>query len=436
MRWKKLILVLVLGVLMLTPATAAVTDTPPSAVYPGDGCAFMIKEDGSIWAWGNNNNGQLGDGTYIDRYVPVLIKNYADLLGGNLADISRIEAGLGYTLALKNDGTVWASGANNAGQLGELRRADPAVFSQVPNVSNVASVDAGEGHVLVLKGDGTVWSWGDNSYGQLGNGSKNSTGEPARVTGIQGIRSIAAGGRHSAATYGMETYAWGDNNIGQLGDGTSTASNKPVKVKISGVTGLAAGEYHTLALLEDGTVWAWGGNDYGQLGDEIQNRSVVPVKSGNLRNVKAIAASDRYSLALKYDGTVWAWGYNGDGALGTGNTDTARHTEPMQVKGLYDIKEIYATPGMCVAKDTYGNFWVWGLNQYGQLGDGTKTDRFAPVPWFPSMAPWWSAATPTPVPATPTPATTATPTPTPAPAPGIVVIVVAILGAYLLAGRK
>lgn len=436
MWWKKLALVLVLGTLLLTPAMAAVTDTPPSAVFPGDECGFMIKNDGSLWAWGNNNNGQLGDGTYIDRFVPVLVKNYADDFGGNLTGVSTIDSGFGYTVILKKDGTVWASGNNDAVQLGKRNRADPAVFSQVPNVTGVAYIDAGEGHVLVLKGDGAVWSWGDNSYGQLGNGSKALTGEPAMITGIQGIRSVAAGGRHSVATYGMEVYTWGDNIFGQLGDGTRVSSNKPVKARINGVTEVAAGEYHTLALMEDGTVWAWGGNDYGQLGDSIANNSIVPVKSGNLRNVKAIAASDRYSLALKYDGTVWAWGYNGNGVLGNGKTDTARHPEPTQVNGLYDIKKIYATPTGCMAIDVYGNAWVWGQNQYGQLGDGTRTDRYTPEPWFPSLAPWWSAATPTPVPATPTPTATPVPTPTPAPAPGFALLLSALVGAYLLAGRR
>ncbi|CAJ36967.1 RCC1 domain-containing protein [Methanocella arvoryzae] len=434
--WKKLALVLVLGTLLLSPAMAAVTDTPPAAAYLGDGCGFMIKNDGSLWAWGNNNNGQLGDGTYINRLVPVLIKDYTDLLGGNLIGISSIDGGYGYTVILRNDGTVWTSGNNDAGQLGQRNRADNAVFTQIPNMSNVARIDAGEGHVLALKVDGTVWSWGDNSFGQLGNGSKALTGEPARVMGVQGIRSIAAGGRHSIATYGMEAYAWGDNLFGQLGDGTYNSSNTPVKVRINEVTDVAAGEYHSLALLEDGTVWAWGGNDYGQLGDGIPNNSLVPVKCGNLRNVKTIAASDRYSLALKYDGTVWAWGYNGNGVLGTGSADNERHPEPVQVKGLYDIKKIYAAPTGCMAIDTYGNVWVWGMNQFGQLGDGTKTDRYSPVPWFPSMAPWWYPATPTPVPATPTPTPTPVPTPVPAPSPGITLLMAAILGAYLIAGRR
>jgi alpha-tubulin suppressor-like RCC1 family protein len=162
---------MVLCTLMMTPVSAAITDTPPSAVYLCQDYAFMIDSSGSVWAWGSNNNGQLGDGTYIDRHIPTLLKNYADLFGGNLTGVSVLKGGTGYTVALKGDGTVLAAGANGAGQLGKPGRADPAVFSQVPNVSNVVHMDAGEAHVLALKNDGTVWSWGDNSYGQLGNNS-------------------------------------------------------------------------------------------------------------------------------------------------------------------------------------------------------------------------------------------------------------------------
>ena len=422
----------------MMPANAAVIDSFPAAVFPCDGNTFVLTSDGSLGAWGDNNNGQLGDGTYIDRYTLVILKNHADLFGGNLTGITTIDGGYGYTIALKDDGSILSAGVNNAGQLGESSRSNTAAFSLVPGVADVARLDAGESHVLVLKGDGRVWSWGDNTYGQLGNGSKNATDKPALVADLWGVRAIAAGGRHSVAMNGMETYAWGDNIFGQLGDGTRNSSNRPVKANITGITDVAAGDYHTLALLDDGTVWAWGGNDYGQLGNNISNSSSIPVRSGDLKNVKDIAAADRYSLALKYDGTVWAWGYNGDGALGTGNTSITRHPEPVQVKGLDGVKKIYATPTGCMAVDIYNNVWVWGRNQYGQLGDGTRTDLYTPVPWFPEKAPWWSATTPTPKPVNPTPTPTKVPTstPTPAPAPGLGALILAGLGAYLLLGRK
>lgn len=422
--------VLVVSLVLIATAQASVVDTRPAAAFLGDSNCYIIRNDGSMWAWGNNNNGQLGDGTAINRYAPVLIMNHSDLLGGNFTGVTDLKSGLGYTLALKEDGTVWSAGANDFGELGDPGRVDKYVFGQVPNVSAIAKISAGESHAMAMSNDGTVWTWGENSFGQLGNGSNAVTRGPVHLNSLSNIRSIAAGSGHSVATRGIETYAWGDNKYGQLGDNSTKRKHAPVLVPIKDVADVAAGDYHTLALMDDSTVMAWGGNDYGQLGNSkvSVNGSTLPVQVDRLRNVKQIAASGRYSMALKYDKTVWAWGYNGNGVLGNWTADDNRHPEPEQIKGLYDIVSIQATPTGCLAIDIYGNVWAWGDNNNGQLGDGTRISRYAPFPWISDAAPWWTGfdrpVTPTPVPTNV--AATPMPTPTPAPGPGAIMTVVAI----------
>ncbi len=188
------------------------------------------------------------------------------------------------------------------------------------------------GTSLALKSDGTVWAWGDNQYGELGNGSTTNSNVPVQVTGLTGVMAIAF-----LSGYGIEgdgtVWAWGDNQYGELGN--SSTANSSVPVQVSGLTGVAAiagGLYHSLALKADGTVLAWGYNVDGELGSGSNTSSSVPVPVNSLSGVTAIASGGDTSLALKNDGTVWSWGYNADGELGNGiNTNS---NVPVQVKSL------------------------------------------------------------------------------------------------------
>jgi alpha-tubulin suppressor-like RCC1 family protein len=252
--------------------------------------------------------------------------------------VSAIAAGNFHSLALKNDGTVWTWGSNSLGQLGNGNYADSNVPVQVSNIAGVVAIAGGDAHSLALKNDGSVWSWGDNLGGQLGNGTSIlKSNVPVQVSSLTGVIAIAAGAYHSLALKNDGTvWAWGDNGFGQLGNGTNIVkSNVPVQVSsLTGVIAIAAGTYHSLALKNDGTVWAWGYNNYGQLGNGSNIfYSNVPVQVSSLTGVIAIAAmGSSHSLALKNDGTVWAWGANGYGQLGIGNyTDK---NVPVQVTGM------------------------------------------------------------------------------------------------------
>jgi alpha-tubulin suppressor-like RCC1 family protein len=315
-----------------------------------------LKTDGTVWAWGLNDRGQLGNGTIGDgtnKNTPVQVSN--------LSGVKAIAAFGDFSLALKEDGTVWAWGRNTYGQLGDRTTTDRSKPVPVSGLSGVKAIAAGFNHGLALKTDGTVWAWGLNNRGQLGDGTTTMRNTPVQVknrplttnsrwskslqeSNLSGVKAIDAGLDHSLALMEDGTVrAWGSNGFGKLGDGTSgTDRHTPVQVKnLSGVQAIAAGSVHSQALKTDGTVWAWGWDSEGQLGNETTTQSNIPVPVSGLSGVKAIAAGYYHGLALKTDGTVWAWGRNDDGQMGDGTSGTDRHT-PVQVKNLGGVQAIAA----------------------------------------------------------------------------------------------
>jgi alpha-tubulin suppressor-like RCC1 family protein len=225
-----------------------------------------------------------------------------------------IAAGGGHALVLKRDQTVWAWGANGSGQLGDGTTLDRSAPVPVRGLGSVSAVAGGGSHSLALEADGSLWAWGANDSGQLGDGTTIPSASPVQVGGMGGavVSAVSGGSAHSfALTVDGTVWAWGANGAGQLGDGTTAQRTAPVRVTgltAAFITAISGGTDHSLALDDGGTVWAWGANDAGQLGDGTTTSRITPAPVTGLTNVTAIAATNRRSFALKDDGTVWVWG--------------------------------------------------------------------------------------------------------------------------------
>ncbi len=325
----------------------------------GGAHSLAIKSDGSVWTWGFNGAGQIGDGTWPDVM-------YATTPVQVLTEVTDVAAADSASFAIKSDGSLWAWGYNEWGQLGDSTLGE-VVNRPVQVMTGVAGVAGGFIHSLVLKTDGTLWAFGNNSWGQLGDGpSLNWPPIPVQVP-LTEVAAVAAGDVHSLALKTDGTlWAWGGNDYGQLGDGTTAVRRSPVQV-LTGVAAVTAGPEHSLALKTDGTLWAWGANSYGQLGDGTTTDHAVPAQVQVPTEVITMATGQVHGLALTTDGTLWAWGSNYYGVLGDG-TQTS-HPTPIQV--TTGVAAVAAGDAHTLAFKTDGSLWAWGLSLHGRLGDGT-----------------------------------------------------------------
>lgn len=330
-----------------------------------------VSENGYVWTWGANYNGQLGNGRKEASLLPVQIKS--------LTKVKMISAGDNHTISLKNDGTVWSWGSNRYGQLGIGSIKDSNKPKKVAGLENTVMVACGNGFSMALKADGSVWSWGYNNAGQLGDASTENKNIPVQVVGINNIKCISAGKNHALALRNDGVlFAWGNNNAGQLGDGTRETSIIPKQVSNFGseiIKKIAAGSNHSIAITTDGDLWTWGANGNGQLGKGNTKHSLLPEKVSSLNKIIDIACGYSYSIALKSDGTVWAWG----GATLLGDSTTIASSNPIEIKSLKNIKQISSKYRHSLALDIEGFIWAWGTNKQGNIGDGTTVDKDIPV---------------------------------------------------------
>ncbi|WP_324612070.1 InlB B-repeat-containing protein [Bifidobacterium asteroides] len=394
--------------------------------------SLAVSSDGNAYAWGYNNWGQLGDGTYTDRSTPVMVKKpdrntYPDLP----KDFTYLQVSAGgyHSLALGSDGNAYAWGNSGYGQLGDagsyrhapvrVKMPDRNTYPDLPKDFTYLQVSAGGYHSLALGSDGNAYAWGNSGYGQLGDAGsyrhapvrvkmpdRNTYPDlPKDFTYLQ----VSAGDQHSLAL-GSDgnVYAWGDNGDGQLGDGTVSfvGRHTPVRVKTPDrntypdlpkdftYLQVSAGWSYSLALGSDGNAYAWGYNDRGQLGDgttgtsrstpvmvRTPDRSTYPDLPKDFTYLQ-VSAGCQHSLALGSDGNAYAWGFNSNGELGD-RTTTDRHT-PVRVKtpdrNTYpdlpkDFTYLQVSAGYedSLALGSDGYAYAWGDNYYGNLGNNTAS---------------------------------------------------------------
>ncbi len=333
-----------------------------------------LTTGGGIICWGNNHDGQLGDGTEVDRKTP---QDVVALMSRGTA----ITAGERHTCALTTAGGVKCWGNNHDNQLGDGTEVDRVTPVNVVGLtSGVTAITAGERHTCALTVAGGVKCWGNNHDGQVGDGTDSDKKTPVDVAALtSGVKGIAAGWRHTCAlTVAGGVKCWGNNHDGQVGDGTGTDKKTPVDVVglMSGVKAITAGRSHTCALTTAGGVKCWGNNHDGRLGDGTTVDKKAPVEVVGLTSgAKAIAAGWRHTCALITAEVVKCWGKNHDGQVGDGTA--SNRSTPVDVVGLTSGVKAIAAGAQHSCALTPASAVCWGDNEDGQLGDGTTTDTLA-----------------------------------------------------------
>lgn len=355
---------------------------------------------GKVSAWGDNSNGQLGNGTTDGRSQPGQVTG--------VDGVRQLEAGSGHIVAVLADGSAVAWGRNVFGQCTDGSTENQPLPVPVKGLpAPIRSVSLGGGHSQFLLTDGTVWASGAGFFGCLAEGSRMLSPVPLRIEGLPGpVKQVAAGGGHSMALLeDGSVWTWGRDDYGQLGDGAD-AETKPGRAiqqhsgrdypcrftpsRVEGlpeVASIASGGGQSLALLPDGTVLSWGFNDCGQLGDGTNTHRNTPSKVDGLAGVTALAGGYHHTLALLEDGTVRGFGLNDRGQLGNG--ENTNSTRPVEVRGLTGVTSIAAVgggsdaepgnAGHSIALRADGTVWAWGCNDHGELGDGTTESRNVPT---------------------------------------------------------
>ena len=333
--------------------------------------SMAVKANGKFYTWGSNDYGQIGNQSFVNESAPILINTENNWLATG--------TGNNLSVALKSDGKLWTWGLNNYGQLGIGNNINNNRPQLADTATNFKSFAVGGFHILALKANGTLWSTGYNGYGQLGNGSSLNK-EIFTVVGIENNWNyLTAGELNSFAIKSNGTlWGWGLNGNGELGDGTFTSKNNPIQIGNDNKwISVSAGVYHTIALKADGTLWAWGNNFYGQLGDSLAPYKTTPAQIGTDNNWTKIEAGNNYNTAIKSNGTLWAWGRNNFGQLGL--NDSLVRYYPTQIGVENNWIDVSCGSFHNVALKSNGSIWAWGNNGNGEFGNGTFTDSKIPL---------------------------------------------------------
>lgn len=375
-RWAALVLV---GSSLLVGCARDSLEPLPAkfqAVVAGVLHSCGILEDGAAWCWGNNDYGQLGDGSRRTHTYP------RQVIG--TVRFSALTLGGGHSCGLATSGAAYCWGFNLNGQLGDRTNSDRATPTAVDGGKSWIWLDAGGAYTCGVATDSLAYCWGWNGNGQLGDGTRLDHPTPQPVAGALKFRMVSAGTFHTCGvTSGGDAYCWGANDYGQLGTGDS-ASTVPVLVQGGRkFVSLTSGFYHTCGLAVDGTAYCWGRNQFGQLGvpDSIQQTAVPAPVSGSLAWGSVSSGGGYFSCGLQAQtGLAYCWGLNSAGQLGTEvegrcvseTTVYQCSFVPVRVRGNLVFSSLSAATQHACGLTVGGVAYCWGLGSDGQLGNGQK----------------------------------------------------------------
>ncbi len=347
------------------------------------------KSDGTLHCWGANRAGQLGIGVFSrQEEVPIEV---ADLGDGVL----EVASGFSHTCARKRNGTLYCWGQNSHGQLGDGSTRESALPIEVESLDgDVATIGMGKRHSCAHKTDGTLWCWGRNLHGQLGNGTQQNSLEPSQVEALGTNVAEVSIGTNSNFTCAVDNngyaWCWGKNSRGQLGDGTHRNRTEPRLVEIERgspldqVTEMCVGKAHTCARRSDKSVWCWGDDSRGQLGDGPgrwpQPRPTQVDLDGDAA-LHGLSCGSQHTCTVMTDGTLRCWGRNLNGELGDGTYRP--RLSPVPVRGLGStVRSITLADKHSCAMGDAGKLWCWGKDPRDFLFPGRSSNVPVPIDFF------------------------------------------------------
>lgn len=361
---------LVITLLFTVTTLAQGTSSCWREVSAGQNFTLAIKADGTLWGWGQNGN-LLGLGYFsVSENLPIQI--------GTANDWMTVSAGGNHALAVKTNGTLWSWGSGIFGQLGNgVFNSATFNVTQIGTATDWIKVSAGSLFSVALKNNGTLWTWGRNNVGQLGNNTFIDTNVPAQVGTAIDWSQIDAGGEHTLAikTTG-DLWAWGNNPFGQLGDGTTNTSNNPIIISTAGWSAVSAGFDHSMALNPNGLLYTWGNNTNGQLCNGTNTAANLPTLvvdiSGAINFYMVISAGQTHSMVIRNDNSLWTSGQNNFGQLGIGNNSNTNVLNQVGTGTNWQL--ISAGFVHSHAMEIGANLWSAGRGLEGQLGVGSNTN--------------------------------------------------------------
>jgi serine/threonine protein kinase/alpha-tubulin suppressor-like RCC1 family protein len=354
------------------PSTAALAfPADRGTIATGGRHSCLLGGGGRVLCWGNNEEGQLGDGTFAVRTTPTPV-------AGEFS-FTQIVSGSWHTCGVTTGGDVYCWGKNDDGQLGDGTTAERSAPVRANSGAGFKLVRAGSAHTCALSRGGSVLCWGANASGQLGDGTRVSRASPVPVSLPAPAATLAVGGNHTCAiTVDGMAYCWGLNSDGQLGDGSTVSRPTPVAVDAElRFLSVAAGGAHSCAVAQNGDAFCWGRNNYGQLGAGSSGApSASPVPVAGALSFVTIVAGSAHTCARGRDGHAWCWGRNAYGQLGDGTTlDRSR---PFTVRSLATVSALQASGAHTCGISSNGEAYCWGWNVDGQLGGGHRENTSTP----------------------------------------------------------